>query len=274
MAMLVVPDVFERTWGIQVPPFWPEAIASVRQAHPQFVFMAEVYWDMEWMLQQQGFDYTYDKRLYDRLRERHARPVREHFTADEHFQNKLARFLENHDEPRAAATFEPAPHIAAAVLTYLAPGLRFFHEGQLEGRKTRLSPHLVRRPEELVDAQVAPLYANLLALLRRPVVREGQWSLLECLPAWSDNPTADSFIAFCWEGAAHARLCVVVNYSAQPAQCFVRLQGAEFASRTIRFKDLLGRAIYDRCGDDLLGRGLFIDVPAWGCHVFEVQCLV
>jgi hypothetical protein len=29
--------------------------------------MAEVYWDMEWTLQQQGFDYCYDKRLYDRL---------------------------------------------------------------------------------------------------------------------------------------------------------------------------------------------------------------
>ena len=29
--------------------------------------MAEAYWDLEWALQQQGFDYCYDKRLYDRL---------------------------------------------------------------------------------------------------------------------------------------------------------------------------------------------------------------
>jgi hypothetical protein len=62
--------------------------------------LAEVYWDLEWTLQQQGFDYTYDKRLYDRLRDGHARPVREHFHAGLDYQNKLARFLENHDEPR------------------------------------------------------------------------------------------------------------------------------------------------------------------------------
>src|SRR5206468_12823398 len=111
-----------------------EAIESVRRKYPEFLFMAEVYWDMEWTLQQQGFDYTYDKRLYDRLREQHARPVREHLCAGTDFQDKLARFLENHDEPRAAATFAPAVHAAAAVLTYFSPGLRFFHQGQLEGR--------------------------------------------------------------------------------------------------------------------------------------------
>ena len=107
MAMLVLPDVFERTWGIRPEPFWPKAIESVRRAHPQFRFMAEVYWDLEWTMQQQGFDYAYDKRLYDRLREGRARPVREHFHAGLDYQDKLARFLENHDEPRAAATFPP-----------------------------------------------------------------------------------------------------------------------------------------------------------------------
>ena len=69
MAMLVLPDVFERTWGARPQPFWPNTIKQVRAASPDFVFMAEVYWDMEWTLQQQGFDYAYDKRLYDRLRE-------------------------------------------------------------------------------------------------------------------------------------------------------------------------------------------------------------
>jgi Alpha amylase, catalytic domain len=100
MAMLVLPDVFERTWNIRAQPFWPDATRRVREHAPGFTFMAEVYWDLEWTLQQQGFDYTYDKRLYDRLRDGHARPVREHFYADPDYQNKLARFLEN---PRRAA---------------------------------------------------------------------------------------------------------------------------------------------------------------------------
>jgi hypothetical protein len=69
MAMLIVPEVFERTWGLRPAPFWPDAIRRVHARNPDFRFMAEVYWDMEWMLQQQGFDYTYDKRLYDRLRQ-------------------------------------------------------------------------------------------------------------------------------------------------------------------------------------------------------------
>ena len=146
MAMLVLPDVFERTWGQRAPLFWPTATQRVRERVPGFLFMAEVYWDLEWTLQQQGFDYAYDKRLYDRLREGHARPVREHFHAGLDYQNKLARFLENHDEPRAAATFSLEVHQAAAVISFLSPGLRFFHQGQFEGRKKRISPHLVRGP--------------------------------------------------------------------------------------------------------------------------------
>src|SRR5947208_1328002 len=142
MAMLVLPDVFERTWGQRAPLFWPRATEAARQRVPGFAFMAEVYWDLEWTLQQQGFDYAYDKRLYDRLRDGHARPVREHFWAGLDYQDKLARFLENHDEPRAATAFPPEKHEAAAVITYLSPGLRFFQRGQLDGWKIRISPHL------------------------------------------------------------------------------------------------------------------------------------
>ncbi len=168
MAMLVLPEVFERTWGIRADPFWPKATESVRRKHPDFRFMAEVYWDLEWTMQQQGFDYAYDKRLYDRLREGHARPVREHFHAGLDYQDKLARFLENHDEPRAAATFAPDVHEAAAVITFLSPGLRFFHQGQFEGRRKRISPHLVRGPQEPVDRGLEQFYDRLLAVLRQP----------------------------------------------------------------------------------------------------------
>jgi hypothetical protein len=162
MAMLILPDVFERTWGLRPRPFWPPAIAGVRSRYPEFVFMAEVYWDLEWTLQQQGFDYTYDKRLYDRLHAQHARPVREHFLADHEYQRRSARFLENHDEPRAAAAFPPEVHRAAAVLTFLCPGLRFVHQGQLEGKRTRIPVHLARGPAEPVDAAVERFYVQLL----------------------------------------------------------------------------------------------------------------
>jgi glycosidase len=47
MAMLILPDVFQRTWGIAAEPFWPGAIQAVQASRPDFVFMAEVYWDLE-----------------------------------------------------------------------------------------------------------------------------------------------------------------------------------------------------------------------------------
>ena len=243
MAMLVLPEVFERTWGIPSQPFWPEATQCVREQVPDFCFMAEVYWDLEWTLQQQGFDYTYDKRLYDRLREGHARPVREHFWAGLDYQNKMARFLENHDEPRAAAAFSPGMHEAAAVITFLSPGLRFFHQGQFEGRKKRISPHLGRGPCEPVDPNLQQFYERLLAVLREPAVRDGHWQLLECVPAWEGNWTWDCFVAFAWQGPGGERLLVAVNYAPNQSQCYVRLPSADLAGSQWRLQDHMGSAI-------------------------------
>ena len=213
MAMLVLPDVFERTWGREAPPFWGHATARARESHPGFMFMAEVYWDLEWTMIQQGFDYAYDKRLYDRLRGGVARPVREHLWADLDYQRHLARFLENHDEPRAAATFPRGQHQAAAVVTFLTPGLRFLQAGQLEGRRVHVSPHLVRAPDEQVDDALAAFYARLLPVLRRPVVRDGTWRMLECASAWDGDGTSEGFIAWTWENGEGARLVVTVNYA-------------------------------------------------------------
>jgi len=270
MAMLVLPDVFERTWGIRAPLFWPEATSRVRERTPGFCFMAEVYWDREWDMQQQGFDYAYDKRLYDRLREGHARSVREHFHAGLDYQDKLARFLENHDEPRAAATFPSGQHEAAAVITFLAPGLRFFHQGQFEGRLKRISPHLGRAPEEPVNESLKQFYARLLEVLRRPAVRDGEWRLLECAPAWDGNGSNDAFIAFAWQGADGVRVLVAVNYAAHPSQCHVRGSFGDLAGRSWRLRDLLGDAVYDREGNDLAKNGLYLDVAPWQCHAFEL----
>lgn len=288
MAMLLEPEVFTRTWGDRsLPadgaapvdtPFWPEAIAAVRAAHPGFELMAEVYWDMEWQLQQHGFDHTYDKRLYDRLRDRQARPVREHLLADPEFQRRSARFLENHDEPRAAATFPPRVHEAAAVVTYLCPGLRFFHEGQLVGRRVKAPLHLRRRPPELVDSALSAFYDRLLAVLREPTLRDGHWQLLEPRPAWDGNASHDGFVVSGWSPASGPPLAwlVVVNYADQQGQCRVDiarlLGGAEAVTLTDRLHD---GVVYERGVADMAAHGgLFVDLPAWGRNIFEVAAKV
>lgn len=270
MAMLILPEVFERTWGIAAAPFWPDAIAQIRQRQPDFLFMAEVYWDLEWTLQQQGFDVTYDKRLYDRLAAGAARPVRDHLRAGLDFQRKSARFLENHDEPRAAHTFSWEKHQPAAIITYLLPGLRFFHQGQLEGRQKFVPVHLCRAPAEAPDAAVQDFYARLLAVLGDTALRQGAWGLLEAAEAWPGNGTWDGFIAFAWAGPKRERVVVAVNYQPTRAQCYVRLPFPELADRAVQLRDLMGPARYDRAGSDLLGRGLYLDLPPWGYHVFTV----
>ncbi len=270
MAMLILPDVFERTWGLRPLPFWPAAIARARASHPDFLFMAEVYWDLEWTLQQQGFDYTYDKRLYDRLRDGDARPVRDHLRAEMDFQRRSARFLENHDEPRAASTFPAGIYEAAAIVTFFCPGLRFFHQGQMEGFTKKIPVHLARGPEESPNAHLKEFYERLLNCLRRPEAGEGEWTLFECTPAWDGNWTWDSYICSGWRGPDGRSLVCVVNYSPHQSQCYMHLPYADLSGKTVRLTDLMGTAVYDRDGSDFVSRGLYLDVPAWGYHVFEL----
>jgi glycosidase len=270
MAMLVLPEVFARTWGISAPPFWPRATEAIRAKVPEFLFLAEVYWDLEWTLQQQGFDYTYDKRLYDRLEAAQARPVREHLFAGLDFQDHLARFLENHDEPRAAATFSPEVHRAAAILTFLTPGLRFFHQGQREGKRVRIPVHLGRGPVEAKDAEIAAFYDRLLECLKDSALRDGDWQLLECRPASDGNGTWDAFVAFSWTAGSKRRL-VAVNYAGHQSQCYLAMPWRDLDGRTWRLQDLTGPAVYDRQGSDLTWQGLYLDMPAWGYHVFAVS---
>jgi glycosidase len=273
MAMLLLPDVFERTWGKRPELFWPKAIQEVKSAVPGFLFMAEVYWDLEWALQQQGFDYTYDKRLYDRLREQNTGSIRGHLRADMAFQDKMARFLENHDEPRAAATFPHGQHEAAAVITFLSPGLRFFQDGEFEGRTVHLSPHLGRAPAEPVDEACRTFYSKLLDVLKRPLFRSGHWRLLECVPAWNGNPSNDSIFAFRWMGANDEQAVAVVNYAPHPSQCYVRFPDLVSSSRAWRLTDLLASETYDRKGSELASVGLYIDAAAWKPSIFWMESI-
>lgn len=281
MAMLVLPDVFARTWAARPGPvdgsapaetsFWSEAIPAVRAHHPDWVFVAEAYWDLQWRLQQEGFDYTYDKRLYDRLHAQDAAAVRGHLGAGAEYQRRSVRFLENHDEPRAAAVFAPPVHDAAAVLGLLLPGLRLVHDGQTTGRRLRTSNHLRRRAAEPVDRERAAFYQRLLACMRRPEVRDGHWRLLPVHPAWDGNRTCEQFIAYLWEGA-EGRLLVTVNFGSRRGQCYVPLGDLSLGTSTVCLHDLMHpRITYERSGAELAARGLYLDVPAWCAHAFELR---
>ena len=169
MAMLMLDDVVTATWGERVGPppavtYWTEVIAAVRRVNPAFRFVAEAYWDREWDLQELGFDYCYDKRLYDRLEQGDVAPVRGHLDADPAYQGRLVRFLENHDEPRAARTFAPPERVKAAAVTIATlPGMTLWHDGQAEGREVFVPVFLGRRPEEPPDDALATWHRDLWA---------------------------------------------------------------------------------------------------------------
>jgi len=274
MAMLLTRDVFKRTWGDEFEPhwaeFWPEAIARLRAARPDFLLLAEVYWDMEYELQQQGFDYTYDKRLYDRLQGKDAAPVRGHLSAGLDYQSRLARFVENHDERRAQEAFGPTRCPAVSALTLTLPGFRLFHEGQLDGWRVKLPVHLGRRPQEPSDPAVREHYHRLLAALAEDIFHEGHWRLLEAREAWAGNPSHLNYVASGWTLASDFRL-VVVNLSPDPAQCYLPLEIPELTGRSWLLSDLLGDAQYLRDGDSLAAHGLYLDVPGFGYHLFKLE---
>ncbi|MFG2793936.1 alpha-amylase family glycosyl hydrolase [Streptomyces sp. NPDC048419] len=271
MAMLMMNDVFAKTWGDRAgahpaEDFWPYVIERVRARHPDLLFVAEAYWDLEWALQHEGFDHCYDKRLYDRLVHEDAGSVRAHLQADLGYQRGLVRFLENHDEPRAAATLPGGRELAAAVTVATLPGATLWHEGQFEGREIRLPVFLSRGPQEQPDDQLRAFYADLLPAAA--AVRDGEWRLLDTA-GWPDNDSHLNLLAWSWTGA-DARHVVIVNYSGHPAQGLVPLPWDDLAGRTCRLADLLTGQAYDRDGGGLLARGLYVDLPAWHSHVLAL----
>jgi hypothetical protein len=262
MAMLMCNDVFSRTWGGAPPAeeYWPPLIERVKAAHPDFTFIAEAYWDMEWALQQQGFDLCYDKRLYDRLVHEDAAAVRGHLRAGADYQERLIRFIENHDEPRAAATFGPDRERAAAVAFSTLQGARLFHDGQLDGRRTRIPVFLARGPDEPADAELRAFYERLLRAVAESGLRDGDWRLCDCT-GWPDNDSYRRLVAWCWP-----RELVVVNLSDAPAQARVRLPWDDLAGRTWELADRLSGDRFARDGDELAAAGLFVALDAWGAH--------
>jgi Alpha amylase, catalytic domain len=271
MAMLVLNSVFERTWGTRVGPpppteYWTDIITAIRNRHPGFLFIAEAYWDLEWQLQQLGFDFCYDKKLYDRLEHGPAESVRLHLCADMAYQNKLLRFIENHDEPRAAATFSPARERAVAIATLTLPGARLYYEGQLEGRKVRPPVFLSRRPQEPVDHALHDFYAKLLAAANQPLFHDGEWRLCD-RSGWPNNASFMNLVAWTWQKNDDRRL-IAVNLGDSPLQALVHLPWT--GNRTWNLADVFSDVTYRRDGNEMASRGLYVELAPWASNFFRV----
>ena len=274
MAMLALNRVFEGVWGAYVKDarpkeeFWPSAIRRARDRRPGFVFLAEAYWGLEWDLQELGFDFTYDKTLYDRLRHSNAPDLRGHLRAVDIYQRRSARFIENHDEERAAAAFGPEKSMAAAAIMATVPGLRFFHDGQLEGRRVRLPIQLIREPAEAPDARLAAFYDRLLAAVGDPAFHGGEWMPLEVRSWGGEDGSSANMLAWSWRQARGLKL-VVVNYSEAPARGLVSVQLPFTPAERVRFLDLLSGRDFSRGTAELREGGLGVELGPWEARILD-----
>jgi hypothetical protein len=280
MAMLLLNDIFAKTWAhlpvrhgkgpAVTSDFWADAVPAVKQVRPDFLFLAEVYWGLEGRLQSLGFDYTYDKMLYDLLLARSGEELQRHLLdASPEYICRSAHFLENHDEPRIASRLSPSEHRAAALLMLGLPGMRFLHEGQLTGSTIKVPVQLGRRPVEKAGAEIAAIYEKLLTTLRESAVGHGQGKLLRPRRAWDDNPTAENCVVVQWQSQPPEFELVVVNLAPHRGQCYVPLEIRNLAGYNWRMQDLLGEERYERFGDDLQRQGLYLDVPAHAAQLFR-----
>jgi hypothetical protein len=276
MAMLVLNDLFASTWA-QYPggpapaeDFWADAIAAVKRQHPDFLFLAEAYWNTQSRLHALGFDYSYDKTLLDHLCARAPQAVQRHLLDAPPAQVAAgAHFLENHDEPRIATRLSPAEHRAAALLVLGLPGLRLLHEGQLIGARLRSPVQLARRAAEPTDPATVALYDELLTALRQTPVGRGEGVLLRPRAGWAGNPTHENLVLIQWQTQPPDFVLVVVNLAPHAAQGYAPLTVPALADFDWRLHDRLSPEVWDRVGSDLQTQGLYLDVPAHAAQCFH-----
>ncbi len=279
MAMLLLNDVFAKTWA-HLPSesespeteFWAEAIPAVKARQPDFLFLAEVYWGLESRMQSLGFDYTYDKHLYDDLIWSNGIwAQRRLLESPLEFVAAGAHFLENHDERRVAEALALEQHGAAALVILGLPGLRFLHDGQLTGARVKIPVQLCRRLVEPPVLEIQRLYERILAALPKASVGKGKATLLAPRPAWTENPSGQNFILVLWQSQPEEFALVAVNLAPHRSQCYAALGLPNLASRNWSMCDLLGTERYERFGNDLQSQGLFLDLPAYGAQLFVFQ---
>lgn len=190
MAMLLLRNYIRHQWYPLAPQawfdekmpdeFWGHAVDEAKRANPAFSFIAEAYWDQERTLLDLGFDLAYEKKLYDGLVARDPSLVHARLSRPLADLAGSLYFIENHDEPRAAARFSREENLAAAALILSLPGSALIHEGQMEGKREHLPVQRLRPViEEAPDEHLRAEYRTLLEITRSEIFRKGSFQLLD-----------------------------------------------------------------------------------------------
>lgn len=266
MAMLMVDRIFRQTWNERGGhplhrEFWTDIIGTVKQEFPEFRFLAEVYWDMGWELQQQGFDYCYDKRLYERLLYDSVGSIKGHLHAEWDYQSRLVRFVENHDELRAASAFGVQRSLAAAAIALTLPGARLFQHGQQYGHHLKLPVELGRTPDVAVNTGVHKFYQNFFRSVSTGMRGQSTWRLfhIDGVDYWHSP-----FVSYVWD-FGQTMFLVVVNYSDHPQTgCIVLHQLGRDPKRIVELMQQRTLSFDSQCLD--------IQAQPWDVKLYHIAC--
>ncbi len=277
MAMLVMDDVFHQTWGWRgVKPleadFWTQVIGAVKAQYPNFLFIAETYWGLEYALHLEGFDYTYDKTLYDRVLEGNVDGLYAHLSAHLSFLKRNIRFIENHDEPRAAASLGVDRSRPAAALISTLPGGVLLHDGQFTGRKIKLPVQITRQPNEYEYTALKRFYVALLEEASRDIYRHGEWTLFKRSAACAGCTGHHNVIAYGWQWHGEYRL-IILNLAGVWSQAMIDLSPWDglIKDYDIQAYNVITRTYADYSGNDWVGNGLSVELDPYNVNIFDIR---
>ena len=205
----------------------------------------------------------------DRLENNDIPGIKAHLHAEKEYQVKSVRFIENHDEVRAAKKFGILKSMAAAVVISTIQGIHLYFDGQFEGRKIKLPVHLGREPMEKISNELRRFYETLLSITNSRIFKDGNWVQLFAEQVDKNDNTSENILAWQWE-LDHELRIIVVNYSDKISRCRLKL-GIRTGSVRIQFEDLLTSKIYKRSTTEVNDPGLFIELKEYQSHIFSVK---
>lgn len=237
MVILMLNKVFRDTWGAfvkeQAPAeeFWPQIIEEIKVENPGFVFLAEVYWGLEWEVQEMGFDYTYDKTLYDRLRFSTPQDIQGHLNAEHLYQKRSLRFIANHDEEAPVTAFGKEKSKAAAAAAYTLIGARLYTMSQIYGKKNRM-PIQYRQNFGQPDEESFQFYKKLLEITDSPCFHGGQWTIRNPKPVNKEDFSFKNILCWAWTQQTTQKI-VIINYSNAVSKCIMPLDKVPSAENMV-----------------------------------------
>jgi len=275
VAYLALNDVIKSVWSSQLSywkynepssEFWSDAISQVKASH-NVKFLGEVYSPWQQKLQSVGFDFTYDKTLYDNLGAGNLDNIRSYITSTPlSFHQHSAHFVENHDEPRSPRFFgsNSRADIAAAISMTL-PGMKFYFMWQEYGYWNQLDVHLRRETPESENQGVLTYYRAFIKAVSKDVFHTGSWN-------YRSVSGSSAWRLMAWEWVlGEDKVLTVINYSDTQASGSIVCPLAKPVNGNdqIDVTDLLTGTVYPRSAKEMSTTGLVVVLNSWSVQMFE-----